>query len=175
MAIKNERQLKSLLEPVLKNALNNIAQQVREELKSNLMNDWYMRPGYKPSEQSYERTYELYQSITAEPVKKRGNEFDVNVFFDLTKIKAYARLTGFNAHMSLGNIASYEGKPISWWLINWIDQGVEPREDGSYFGNQPIDGIYMFDKTKKWIESGNLDSIIRRVFASNGFKIKKLK
>lgn len=177
MAVRTERQLRRNIEAVFKEALGEIATQTRDDLKKNLMTDWYMRSDYKPSEDSYERTYELYDSITAEPVKSRNGGLEVNVFFDLKKINAYENVSGFNAHMSLnGNIGYSDSsgwKPISWWLINWINDGVSPRLDGTYIGNQPIDGIHMFEKTAEWIENNNLDRIIRSVFRKYGIYLSK--
>lgn len=172
--IASEKELHNLIENILKKALQEIANKTRDELKGNLMNDWYNRPDYKPNFEVYIRTMQLYDSITAEAVKKNNGGLSVNVFFDLNKIHPYLSDKGFNAHMSLNGMSDYMGHPIAWWLIRWIDQGVSPRLGATYIGNQPIQGIHMFDKTKAWLDAGNLDRIIKSVFSKYGFKLTKI-
>lgn len=166
------KDLKNSLENILYEALWDIGNQVRDELKNNLMNEWYNRPEYK-DEGRYQRTYQLYDSITAKLTQQKNGKSKVEVFYDLDKIEAMQTSGFFNAHMSLDYSDSYAGKPIAYWLVLWIENGVQPRYDGTYIGNQPIQGKHILQMTAKWLEN-NIDKIVIKVFKRYGLTLYKL-
>lgn len=173
MAFNNQKELEKALLGILKEAMNEIAIKIKNVLQENLMVDWYMRQD-APLEGAYERTYELYQSIEAEPVKNKRGGLKTHIFFNLDNIKGYKNPSGFNAHMSLNGLKSYKGQPISYYLVDWIENGIEERAGAKYIGNQPIvQGVHMLQKTSEWLEK-NLDKIIKSTFKKYGINIKRV-
>ena len=173
MAFNTQKELERALLGVLKEAMNEIAIKVRNRLQENLMTDWYMRQD-APLEGVYERTYELYQSIEAEPVKNKKGGIETHIFFNLNNIKSYTYSSGFNAHASLNGKTSYQGTPIKAWLIEWIENGIEERPGANYTGNQPIiEGAHMLLRTSEWLDK-NLNNIIQSTFREYGINIKRV-
>lgn len=166
--IDNGKRLKRALDGILKKALEEISTQVRDEIHEYLLVDFYMRLEYTPTKESYERTYELLQSITASIVENKKGVLNVDVYFDISKINAYENVNGWNSHMSLNGDDFYEDRPISSWLIEWIEEG-----NSGTMGNNPIKGIHMLKETSQWTNE-NLDRIIKSIFGRYGLKLKLL-
>lgn len=159
----DEVDLKFHLELVLKEAMNEIAEITKDELQRIVDRDWYMRSGYSLG--TYERTYQLIDSITADIIRDDGYFLYTHIYFDLTKILPEKRLSGFNAHMSLNEDITYGGESISWWLVNWIEYGNKGA-----LGNNPIQGIAMLERTSEYVRE-NIDRITRRVFRRKGLSL----
>jgi hypothetical protein len=143
---------------------NNIlldVQKVGEEVKGVLRNNvrvlWYERNGMNWSPQDYERSWQLINSITCKQAIKKGNKYQVEIFFDTDKIlptygtddKPWTR------HMSVVDYSD-----VSEAIPLWIEEGNNNSSIYSYEGVYPVkttvddlkDDNYIKERLKELLE-----------------------
>lgn len=134
----NLNKLFSHINKQIEKSMTGVGEEARKILSDYMEREWYN--SYSPS--NYERSWELLNSISVSSPKKISNTWQVEIYFDTTKIHPYSTPDGeWNKHMSLNGDTSYNGKSISEWLIEWIEYGQ----------NSPIyswDGVHMISYTK---------------------------
>ena len=133
--IKTYPQLFAALEKRIELALQKVAEKVEEIITQYVMDNLYQ--DYEPT--NYLRTYDYINSLTVGKVKKNGNNYQVQIYFDADKIRPVWRDGEWNAHMS------WDGKNDNDLLPLFIEEGVE----NSLYDR---DGIYTMENTKKIIE-----------------------
>lgn len=149
-------QLKSIINAVLKDCLREIAEKTTLELKEYVLGVWY--GSYTPI--SYERTYQMLDSITHSEIEPHGDSFNVAVFFDTDKISSNYTGGTWNQHMSVGA----SGGDFS------NDDFIQVLEEGNPSPLYSNSGMQMFEQTSKWLEK-NLPSIAMKVFAKYGITV----
>lgn len=74
------------------------------------------------SPENYQRTYELLNSLTISKIIKKGNNiYEVEVFFDTSKIHPYKSMIGWNKHM--GTVGKSNGKDVSRYIPGYMEYG----------------------------------------------------
>lgn len=137
--------LQDHLNKITKLVTLDIAIDVQELLKNKLMDEVYLGQALRKRKKSgygsgsYERTFQLVESITFSVESQWSNRYTAKVYFDYSDIqpenqREWRDGDGFNAHMSLppkgsgfrstiaGDI-SYNGKSIGEWLVEWVEGG----------------------------------------------------
>jgi hypothetical protein len=81
------------------------AEEVKKALKMELKAKFYGRPGYGQNDSGtdwYTRTWELVECISVRPLKKNGNEYITEVFYDTDKMNTYDATNGeWSKHQSI--------------------------------------------------------------------------
>ena len=123
---KNWSQLERFLEREIEINLQKIGTEIASVLRNYVYLNWYAdhTPKY------YERTMEVLNSISVKPVKKNGNKYEVEIFFDKNKISMVesnyyvpSHLKRFHHHMSVDYSKSYNGQTIAEWVVYWMNYG----------------------------------------------------
>lgn len=161
---KDMQGLERYIKMTLEQALKEVAKETAEFLSQRVQSDIYR----KAESNYYERTREFLNAITQSQVKRVGNELQIEVFFDSSKIYPHSSTPNsgkFNAHMSLDGSASYNGRSIGDWLVEWLEEGfsggVLPPQEGHFF----------IKETREWL-SDELNDILSKAFKRAGFDIQ---
>jgi hypothetical protein len=158
MVVVNEMQLKlAMLETVLKPLIRKLAKKISARLQHYINDKWYN----SPETEYYDRTYDFLTSIVESEVKMRNNDFSMEIYIDYEKMWQTPPSSGkFGSRTSLDSSTDFRGKPISYWLIQWIEEGQ----------NSPVHsykGINMFGNVSEELEK-QLDSYIISCFNEMG-------
>jgi len=81
-----------ILGEIISEEIMKFAKEVKKALKAELKAKFYGRPGYAQDNSGtdwYTRTWELVDCISVRPLKKNGNEFITEVFYDTDKMNTY--------------------------------------------------------------------------------------
>ncbi len=143
--------------------LQKIGEEVKSYLRTTLLNDWYK--SYMPTH--YDRTNMLIESITCTPVKKNGNSFEVEIYFDENKITPVeAKTVGFfPSHMNITDGSSeWNGMSYGELLPIWI-------EEGQHSSINSYTGIHMVERTVDWInEDKYIKTRMKELLEIKGYK-----
>ena len=177
MAFNKIKDLEKAIMGVYQEALTKAGEIIKKELHTRVMMDFYMRNDNPPKtnengEYYYERTYEVINSLTLSVKKDKRNQITTHVYFDISKIRPSAQVnnfSGFYAHSSFGGLMDYNGRSISSLLLEWIEEG-----NNGHIGNNPIQGIHALKIINDYMESGELEKIIKKVFNSYGLTLNKI-
>jgi len=178
MAFNKIRDLEKAIMEVYQEALTKAGEIAKKELHTRVMVDFYMRNDNAPKknedgEYYYERTYELINSLTLTVKKDKRNQITTHVYFDVDKIRPSAQVnnfSGFYAHASFGGaIKDRNGRSISSLLLQWIEEG-----NSGHIGNNPINGIHFLQSVNDYLENGELEKVIKKVFKSYGLTLNKI-
>ena len=71
---------------------------------------------------------------------------------------AGGRLVEWGRFVSLDGSSTYGGMPITFQMINWLENGADGN--GHYIGNQPISKVGMFEKTAQYLQT-NLPQLVK--------------
>ena len=113
-----------------------ICEAVKEKLQDNLNKFWYSN--YSP--QSYQRTWELFDSITGIIRRDSRCNYTICIYFDSDKIHAVENDNGWNFHMGFNSEAFTES------LVSSIEHGMK----GSFFNPRRGEAAHMIEFTQKW-------------------------
>jgi hypothetical protein len=126
------RVLKRDIGLIIQDELKNIGDEIKKALKQELKSKWYGRSGYSSesfSTDSYDRTFELLESITLSPTSIKGNQFSVRIYYDTDKMNTYDSENGMlSKHKS--HISGEDSRVM---LPYWIEEGTS----GSPIYNMP--------------------------------------
>jgi len=118
--------LESSLLSLTKDGLMFVGEKIKKILQNYLKKNWYN----VSSPMFYQRTFEVLNSITVKEVAQVGNEVEVEIFFDETKIiskestfQLYGHMKRFNHHMSINHDTGYNGADIGIALVYWMNYG----------------------------------------------------
>lgn len=159
----NFPELMKMIELQVISNLSKIGEEVKSYLRTTLLNDWYH--SYMPTH--YERTNMLIDSLTVSPVKKLGNTFQVEIYFDENKIVPVPTSTVgmFPAHMNITDGSSdYSGMSYGELLPLWI-------EEGQHSSIHSYTGIHMVERTVDWIKEDNYLKVrMKELLEAKGYK-----
>lgn len=133
----------------IQDSLRLVAEQVEDILKEYVMQNWYNRPDFNPSNR-YTRTYEYINSITVDKVSIDANgNYYVTLYFDTNKIRPYPSdgAGRWSRHESIT-----DGEDVSEHIPLWIEEGNNPN------GGHPIyeyPGAHPVRDTKEYLQSTN--------------------
>lgn len=144
--INNEKQLRLLLEKTEKEIADRIAKDTKAKLRENTRLKWY--DTYSP--ESYDRTYNLLNSITIEDGVSNGGEVKT-VGFDTQYIIPSYNEEGFNAHASM-NDTPFDDEGFIDVIENGANGGLSVRQD---------EGAHMIEATEEWLDK-HINSEIRK-------------
>lgn len=164
MSIENSKQLNEAIKQlVLKPLITTLAEKIVEKLVGYVADNWYNKT---QQSEFYDRTYDFLTSIISSEITMKGFDFAMEVYIDYEKMEQISPTQDkFGSRVSLDNSRSYDGKSISYWLIQWIEEG-----QGSPVHSYK--GIHMFKNVSKELET-ELDDYIIKSF--NELKIKYVK
>ena len=115
---------------------NDIAAAVKEKLKENLEKNWYST--YEPK--SYIRTWDLFDSVTAEVTHDGKCNYLIQVYFDSDKISSVKNDSNWNSHMG------FDGQNFKSGLVSFIEHGMT----GSPYNPRNGYASHMIEFTQKW-------------------------
>lgn len=150
MNINKWSELEEVIKKSVKIALSKVAEKVAYKLYENTKKGIYDHSESK----YYKRTKQYLESITINSIKESGNNIEISIFHDPTKIfsRNVEEKGMFNEHMSLDGSDTYGGKSISEWLIDWLELGqnsiVNP-EPGHFIVKTTYDQLIKSDFVRK--------------------------
>lgn len=115
---------------------DDIAAAVKDKLKENLEKNWYST--YSPK--SYFRTWDLFDSVTAEVTHDGRFNYYIQVYFDSAKISFVQNDSGWNSHMG------FDGQSFKSGLVSLIEHGMT----GSQYNPRNGNAAHMIEFTQKW-------------------------
>lgn len=118
-------QLNKYITKCLKKCMSELGQKYKDVLVDYIDEKWYS--DHTPNPASYKRTKDFINSATFKLTGNQNDGYDVEIYFDTSKIHPEIRKKGFNAH------ASIRGKDVSSLIPIFIDKGVN-SEVHSYDG-----------------------------------------
>lgn len=155
--ITNQQQLILIINQLLEDILEQIAKEAVEYLRIYVDTFWYQ--AHYPN--MYKRTRQMLDSITHSEVKRKGNKFDVSIYFDASQITPNFLGDGmWNEHMS------FSGEPFTVGLVDTIELGNPSPFSPDY----AEEGIGMFAETDKWLDT-EIPKIAKRIFKENGIDV----
>jgi hypothetical protein len=143
-------------------SLKIVAEDIRQIIKDYVEKEVYQ--AYTPHE--YSRTYELLNSLEISEIKKIGNVFSFDIFFNPDKIGMYDTRDKWNQHKSVYGYETWHGMKLN-ELIPWF------IENGTEGGLWDRDGIYAMEYVKERLENTNehLKKIVK-VLKSKGYDVR---
>lgn len=148
--IKNKAELQKIIRDAAKVSVAHFAEKIADEYRNNIETMWY--DTYDPNPESYERTYQLLDSVSIENTNNGSL-----VYLDTDKIRLYAEHPEWNAHMG------WDGEEVE-NLPKMLNDGTQ----GNPMGNNPraeYAGGFI-DETNDWIKS-ELKHVIRDELEQN--------
>lgn len=115
---------------------DDIAAAVKDKLKENLEKNWYST--YSPK--SYFRTWDLFDSVTAEVTHDGRCNYYIQVYFDSAKISSVQNGSGWNSHMG------FDGQSFKSGLVSLIEHGMI----GSKYNPRNGNSAHMIEFTQEW-------------------------
>lgn len=89
---KNMNEINIYLGKIIEQEIRNFAEQVKKALQQELKAKFYGRAGFHQNSDGtdwYTRTWELLECISVRPIRKNGNEYITEVFYDTDKMNTY--------------------------------------------------------------------------------------
>jgi hypothetical protein len=155
--ITNQQQLTLIINELLENILQKIAEETVEYLKRYVDIFWYQT--HYPT--IYNRTYEMLNSVTHSNIEKVGNRFDVFIYFDASQITSQLLGEGlWNQHMG------FDERIFTVGLIDSVEQG----NPSPYSPDYAREGIHMFEATDIWLDK-EIPKIAKKIFKENGIDV----
>jgi hypothetical protein len=160
---RNLNDLQKYMESMVVSSLQKIGLEVKDYLRVTLLNDWYK--SYMPSH--YDTTNMLIDSLTVSPVKKNGNAFEVEIYFNehlITPVSSN-EVGMFPSHMNITDGDSeYQGMSYGELLPIWI-------EEGQHSSIHSYTGIHMVERTIDWIkEDRYIKTRMKELLELKGYK-----
>ncbi len=154
MEIKNEQDLKKVMEKLAGEALEDASDEVLEIFKRN----YIMGYAYIDNPKQYERTFEFKEAWDFTALKKQANTILKELWYDPTKLKTFDpdRFIHGSKYSSPNDIrdnlpAILEGKQSSLWL------------------SVPRKGKFWEEFIQEMFSKGELDKILTKHFSKRGF------
>jgi len=154
MEIKNEQDLKSLMEKLAGEALEDASDEILEIFKR----DYVMGYAYIDNPQQYERTFEFKEAWNFTDLKKQVNTLLKELWYNPAEMKTFDpdRFIHGSKYSSPNDIrdnlpAILEGKQSSLWL------------------SVPRKGKFWEEFMKEMFSKGELDKILTKHFSKRGF------
>lgn len=154
--IRNLKDLKKVLKPIIAEALEKTGEEVVERVaREHVDKDVYQ--AYSP--EVYEATFELRDSIFTKSADIKNNTIEVVIKHDTNKINSYAP----NQHYSV--VDNYPRKDVSDWLPWIVSEGKTANiwgDSGAYLKPRP----YM-DNAREELEQSkeHVDDLVKRLRA----------
>lgn len=143
----------SQLQKILKKkdtSLNRVAtvlkKNTKAKLKENLNREWYMT--YEPT--TYQRSYELLESVTGKVTKNGLCNYLIDVFFDGGQMNV-SRGKGWNKHMG------FNGEDFRHGLISSIEHGIRGLHINPRYG----EATHVIENTQAYA-IGEADRLIKQ-------------
>lgn len=158
MEIETKTALKAIMkESILRPLMNKISEEIKQLLIDIMVRD----SAISVSSLSEMATYSIQEV---------GSGFRADIFIDtdLEPRSKGERQGGFTKFISLNGDTDYNGQPIAFWMVNWLEKGVSPQEGKKYIGNQPIEKVGMFEKVYQELNNG-LSEMVNRNLISMGY------
>lgn len=164
-----QHHLKDSIQESIENELFEICTKIVEK---HLMKDVYDNPnaGYIPRAEEgspfkYERTWELFNSLTISDVKMGSKYATFEIYMNGDAIESHKTGEGeWNQHADI----DYE-EDVSEYIPMWIEDGT----NGSLWDFRPTQ--YMFNSWKELRDDGILRDALEQALRSRGWKITKPK
>lgn len=154
-------QLMKHLENEVVFSLGVVAEDVRKILRDYVQKATY--ESYDPFE--YQRTYELLNCLDISDIKKVGNTYSFEIFFNSDKINMYDVDGFWNQHKSVFGYESWNGMKIN-ELVPWF---IENGTNGSVWDREGIYSIEyitnLLQKTHKHLK------IIKNILKQKGYDV----
>ena len=154
MEIKNEQDLKKMMEKLAGEALEDASEEVLEIFKR----DYIMGYAYIDNPKEYRRTFEFKEAWDFTALKKQANTILKELWYDPTKLKTFDpdRFIHGSKYSSPNDIrdnlpAILEGKRSSLWL------------------SVPRKGKFWEEFIQEMFSKGELDKILTKHFSKRGF------
>ena len=138
MVIKNVNQITKAIEPYIINALQEVANNVKQKLIDTVNDRMY--EAWTPDR--YSRTLELLNSISTTNVAKVYGRYIVKIYYDTTKIHPYMVDGQWNKH------ADFYGNDVSEYIPLWIEYGTENNKHYEHDGISAIEDVFEWISTE---------------------------
>jgi hypothetical protein len=162
---KSMKSLFKFLENDIEKGLREVAIVISGKLQDFLQKNWYN--AHTP--QSYERTYQLINSVSISDVEDNGNAFEVKVFFDSNKMNPIPAPSAdmFPSYTNVTNGDTYwNGVSLSILVPYFVEQG-QSSSIHSY------KGVGSVEKTIKWARSGKfLSKAVKESLQKSGISVE---
>lgn len=167
MAFTNLDQVFKAMENIIIQQLEKVGEDVKEELKDRIKKYWYGRPGYSPDASEtdfYRRTFSLINSIKLSTVRKFGNTYEIEVYFNYGEFDVSPGENGYwSQHSSI-----IDGSPFIYGLVETILNGR--GNPSRLYG---WSGTHIMEDTKDLIKKGKwLLTAMKQGLISKGFRVK---
>lgn len=123
-ACKNLTEVNNYLGKIVEQEIMKFAEEIKKALRSELKAKFYGREGYSQNDagtQWYTRTWELIECISVRPLKKDGNVYSTEIFYDTDKMNTYDAANGeWSKHQSITT-----GTDVRLMLPFWVEFGQD--------------------------------------------------
>lgn len=160
------KDLKSLYKYVEKDisySLGIIAEKVRQLLREYIEKELYQ--SYTPTD--YQRTRDFINSLDIKEVKKVGDFYSVEIFFNTGLIHSNeVENSGWNQHMDVYGNSNWYGASIPEWMPYFIEWGTH----NSLWDR---DGLHSMDAINKYVKQTDFHlKEIEKILKSKGYNVK---
>jgi hypothetical protein len=139
--VRTWEQFEKILKKEIQVNLEQIGKEIAGVLKKYVNDNWYKNS----NPESYQRTYDILNSITVSKVKHMSDGYEVSIYFDETKIRMIEYEGLFNAHLSIDGSGMYQGMSIPQWVVYWMNYGQNSPK-------YSYEGAGFLEDTIKWTE-----------------------
>ena len=149
--------------------MTNIIKDLSKDIAKLLESHVYAGIYAMPSSEAYSRTYDFLNAITASEVTMIGNHFEATIYIDWKELpykppETQGKMPSRSLDMA-GEFQTLNGKPIGYWLIEWIEEGGSL---GIIRGKPKA--VHMFQKTNENLKESFNQRVIH-LFGSYGVKL----
>ena len=153
MIFKNEKELEKFILSQCKNAITNAENKIYKVI-DDYLNEFYNE--YDPVE--YIRTQQLLQSLVRTGVKKTGNGYEAEVYFDVGRLNYPNPALGKSGRYHSADMSSEE-------ILDMTMTGSNGRSHGGW-----IDGTHIWDDSMHWL--GDIMKLLLDELRAQGIPIK---
>lgn len=172
--IKNTKDLQAFLEKNFEKMLNEelmkFAEEVKKALKAELSAKWYGRDGYGQQSNGtdyYTRTFQLLDSVSTKPVKKKGKDYYTEVFYDTDQMTTFPSYYKDNIQQWSTHESIIDGQDFREHLPEVIEYG---NPSSLYGWNKGFN--IVGDLTERLISDDALLQHFKSALRRKGFKVE---
>jgi hypothetical protein len=141
-----------------------IGNEIKNVLRNNVRVLWYERNGMNWTPQDYERSWQLIDSITCTQVVKKGNTYNVTIFFDTDKI---IPMYGTDDNPWTRHMSIVDYSDVSEAIPLWMEEGNNNSSIYSYEGTYPV------RETKEWIKDDDyIRERLKELLEKQGYEVR---
>lgn len=128
--------------------LKKVGKEIQGVLRDEVDKAWYNRSGFDFDNSQYERTMQLLESISLSPLEVTGNQYQVKIYYDTSKI---IPMYGTDSKPWSRHQSVIDGRSSAEALPYYIEYGNGDSSIYQYEGVHPVQNVIDWERSDKYV------------------------